>query len=241
MTCSVSKLPGLTRTPTAQWLNNAMGNKGIILPTPNEATLTFSPLKTSHAGTYRCQGNISTTVHSQPLSDSSDIDLIVQSKSDIHCYILLLSNDYCFFFSVPKPTINIFRYPSSSPLFANLSEVVFTCQVSINTNIDTPVNLSLSWTREVYDNKDDTTTEVITMNSTTSTVERSWTPDRLSSNDQRVTCNGTISSASSFVQGNSGMYEDTLSVAGRFAVFIHESMIIMISFRCVSDVQWQCT
>ncbi len=119
------------------------------------------------------------------------------------------------FFSVPKPTIKIVGYPSTSGLFANLSEVIFTCQVSINTNIDTPVNLSLSWTREVYDNKDDTITEVITMNSTTSTVERSWTLDRLSSNDQRVTCNGTISSASSFVQGNSGMYEDTLSVAGR--------------------------
>ncbi len=117
---------------------------------------------------------------------------------------------------MPKPTINIVRYPSTSALFANLSEVVFTCKVSINTNIDTPVNLSLTWTREVYDNKDDTTTEVITMNSsTTSTVERSWTLDRLSSNDQRVTCNVTISSASSFVQGNRGMNESTLSVAGR--------------------------
>ncbi len=119
------------------------------------------------------------------------------------------------FFSVPKPTIKIVGYPSTLGLFANLSEVVFTCQVSINTNIDTPVNLSLTWTREVYDNQDDTITEVITMNSTTSTVERSWTLDRLSSNDQRVICNGTIISASSFVQGNSGMYEDTLSVAGR--------------------------
>ncbi len=116
--------------------------------------------------------------------------------------------------AVPKPTIKIVRYPSTSALFANLSEVVFTCKVSINTNIVTPVNLSLTWTREVYDNKDDTTTEVIIMNSITSTVERSWTLDRLSSNDQRVICNGTISSASSFVQGNSDMYEDTLSVAG---------------------------
>ncbi len=116
---------------------------------------------------------------------------------------------------MPKPTIKIVRSPSTSALFANLSQVVFTCKVSINTNIDTPVNLSLTWTREVYDNKDDTTTEVIMMNSTTSTVERSWTFTDLSSNDQRVTCNVTISSASSFVQGNRGMYEDTLSVAGR--------------------------
>ncbi len=111
MTCSVSKLPGLTRTPTAQWLNDTMGNEGIISPTPNEAALTFSPLKTSHAGTYRCQGNVSTTVHSLPLSDSNDIDLIVQSKSDIHCYILLLSNDYCSFFQYRNQQLKLLGLP----------------------------------------------------------------------------------------------------------------------------------
>ena len=85
VTCSVSKLPGLTRTPTAQWLKVAMGTERIISSTPNEAALNFSPLKTSDAGRYRCQGNLNTTVYSQPLSSNiSDFDLITQSKPDIH-------------------------------------------------------------------------------------------------------------------------------------------------------------
>ena len=92
--------------------------------------------------------------------------------------------------------------------------VTFTCQVSIHEDIDTPVSLSLTWTREVYSDEDDTTTEVIMVNSTTKEIERRWTFNDLSSKDQRVTCNGTISSASSFIRGNSSMAEDTLSVAG---------------------------
>ena len=152
-------------------------------------------------------------------------------------------NDTCF--TVPTPSVTISRSPSSSALFANHSVVTFTCQVSIHTNIDTPVTLSLTWTREVYSNEDDTTTEVIVVNSTTKTIERSWTFNDFSSIDRRVTCNGTISSASSFIQGNTSTAEDTLSVAGVLpsSYNLHDIMIKLcfISFRCVSDVQWQCT
>ncbi len=92
--------------------------------------------------------------------------------------------------------------------------VTFTCKLSIHEDIDTPVTLSLTWTREVYSDEADTTTEVIMVNSTTKEIIRKWTYNDLSSMDQRVTCNGTISSASSFIQGNSITIEDTLSVAG---------------------------
>ena len=110
--------------------------------------------------------------------------------------------------------MTISRSPSTSALFANLSEVTFTCQVSIHTNIDTPVNLSLTWTREVYGDEDNTTTEVIMVNSTTKVIKRRSTYNDFSSKDQRVTCNGELSSANSFIQGNSSMAVDTLSVAG---------------------------
>ncbi len=111
--------------------------------------------------------------------------------------------------------MNISRSPPDSALFANFSVVTFTCQVSIHEDIDTPINLSLTWTREVYRDEDDTTTEVIMVNSTTKVIERRWTYNNLSSKDHRVTCNGTINSASSFIQGNSRMLENTLSVAGK--------------------------
>ncbi|XP_064386526.1 sushi, von Willebrand factor type A, EGF and pentraxin domain-containing protein 1-like isoform X2 [Halichondria panicea] len=197
VTCTVSKLPGLTRTPTAQWVNVTMETEQIGMPTLNKAVLIFSPLRSSDAGIYYCLGNLNTTIHSQPLSNSSNFTLIAQ---------------------IPTPTVNISRYPSSSALFANHSEVTFTCQVSIHEDIDTPVNLSLTWTREVYSDEDNTTTEVIIMNSTTSTVERSWTLDSLSSNDQRVTCNGELST-SRFIQGNRGIDEHMLSVVGVFLIF----------------------
>ena len=110
--------------------------------------------------------------------------------------------------------MTITRSPSTFYLFANLSVVTFTCQVSIHTNIDTPVSLSLTWTREIYSNEDDTTTEVIMVNNTTKNIERRWTFDDFSSKDKKVTCNGTINSASSFIQGNSITIEDMLSVVG---------------------------
>ena len=97
--------------------------------------------------------------------------------------------------TVPRPTVTISRSPSTSALFANLSVVTFTCQLSIHVNIDTPVTLSLTWTREVYSDEDDTTTEVIVVNSTTKEIQRRWTFNDFSSKDQRATCNGTISSA----------------------------------------------
>ncbi len=117
-------------------------------------------------------------------------------------------------FAVPSPEVTISRFPYSSALFANLSVVTFTCQVSIQEEIDTPVSLNLTWTREVYSDEDDTTTETIMVNSTTKEIMRRWTFNDFSSKDQRVTCNGTIISASSFIQGNSSMAEETLSVAG---------------------------
>ncbi len=80
VTCNVSKLPGLTRTPTAQWIQVTTGTGRLISPTPSQATLKFSLLRTSDAGTYRCQGNLNTTVYPDLLSDSSDFDLNVQSK-----------------------------------------------------------------------------------------------------------------------------------------------------------------
>ncbi len=177
----------------------------------NRSILNFSPLRTSDAGRYRCQGNVSTTVHSQPLSDSNDIDIIVQSKSNLYCFYCRIIN----IFTVPTPSVTITRSVSDSALFANFSVVTFTCQVSIHANIDTPVTLSLTWTREVYNDEDETTTEVFMVNSTTTQIMRSWTFNDLSSKDQRVICNGTISSARRFIQGNSSIYEDMLSVAGK--------------------------
>ncbi len=56
------------------------------------STLNFTPLKTSNAGQYRCQGNINTTVSDTPISDSSDFNLTVQSKIlTVHVCIIIMT------------------------------------------------------------------------------------------------------------------------------------------------------
>ncbi len=96
----MSKFPGLTRTPTAQWMK---GTKTIGMPTLNEAALTFSPLRTSDAGSYRCLGNLNTTVQPGLLLDSSDFDIIAQSESDIYNIIIVV----CCFYSASTNSDNL--------------------------------------------------------------------------------------------------------------------------------------
>ena len=80
-------MSGLTETPTAQWFDS----KGLItegngvLSTGGQSTLTFSPLKTSHAGSYRCEGSVTSPALEQPLVTNSTWELTVRSKSHIFC------------------------------------------------------------------------------------------------------------------------------------------------------------
>ena len=75
-------MSGLTETPTAQWFDNKglviEGNR--VLSTGRQSTLTFSPLKTSHAGNYRCEGSVSSSALEQPLLISKIWELRVESK-----------------------------------------------------------------------------------------------------------------------------------------------------------------
>ena len=82
--CRVLKnVSGLTETPTAQWFDS----KGLVIEgngvvsTGVQSTLTFSPLKTSHAGSYRCEGSVTSLALKQPLVTSSTWELTVRSKS----------------------------------------------------------------------------------------------------------------------------------------------------------------
>ena len=78
-------MSGLTETPTAQWFDNkglvTEGN-GVVSPR-EQSTLTFSPLKTSHAGSYRCEGSLSSPALEKPLVTYSTWELTVRSKSSI--------------------------------------------------------------------------------------------------------------------------------------------------------------
>ena len=76
-------MSGLTETPTAQWFDsNGLVIEGYsVLSTKGQSTLTFSPLKTSHAGSYRCEGSVTSPALEEPLVISDTWELTVTSKS----------------------------------------------------------------------------------------------------------------------------------------------------------------
>ena len=77
--CNVTKnISGLINTPEAQWFDNngQAGNQ-----TERESTLTFSPLKTSHAGSYRCEGSYNSFAIPPKIFVNATWNLTVKCKS----------------------------------------------------------------------------------------------------------------------------------------------------------------
>ena len=72
--CNFSTSPNLFRAPIVEWLNS----DGSIEST--SSTMSFSPLKTSHAGMYTCRVIISIPEVDIALMESATTTLHVQSK-----------------------------------------------------------------------------------------------------------------------------------------------------------------
>ena len=95
--CRVLKnVSGLTETPTTQWFDsNGLVIEGTgVLSTGGQSTLIFSPLKTSHAGSYRCEGSVISPALEQPLVTDSTWELNIQSRSLI--FLVLYINMHLF-------------------------------------------------------------------------------------------------------------------------------------------------
>ena len=85
--CRVEKnVSGLTGSSTAQWFDS----KGLapdgnaVSSSEIQSTLTFSPLKTSHVGSYRCEGSVSSPARTQPLVTYDTWEVTVRSESQCH-------------------------------------------------------------------------------------------------------------------------------------------------------------
>ena len=87
ITCTVSKRnDGLMNYPTATWTFEGaivISGNGITVSytSPNTSTLIFDPLRTSHAGSYYCVGNLASSALDSPLTVSTLVGNTVQSKS----------------------------------------------------------------------------------------------------------------------------------------------------------------
>ena len=196
--CRILKnVSGLTETPTAQWFNN----KGLVtegngvLSTGEQSVLTFSTLKTSHAGSYRCKGSVTSPALEQPLVTNSTWKLIVKSKS----HMLPMYTTHTSLRStvaVPDPSVTLMRNKVNSKLYAKDS-VTFTCQVQIRESVDTSVNVSLTWVREFHGQQPEyLITEYIFVDSfhkpTPFIVTSDITVDDLTSLDQTVSCRSVV-------------------------------------------------
>lgn len=89
--CVISEaVSGLSSRPVAQWLDdvgrNVVLGDGVSLDGPSSQpslttlTLVFNTFRTSHAGTYVCQGSLSSPALFSPLVKAEDYDIIVQSE-----------------------------------------------------------------------------------------------------------------------------------------------------------------
>ena len=79
----VKNVSGLTGSPTTQWFDSKglAPDRNAVSSTRGQSTLTFSPLKTSHAGSYRCEGSVSSPALTQPLVTDDTWNLTLRSKS----------------------------------------------------------------------------------------------------------------------------------------------------------------
>ena len=87
LTCNVRTVEGVVVRPSFKWSgvgvgdNNVTESETVILSdTWSKRNLTFSPLKTSHGGLYRCKATIFISSDSINLQNTNYKYLIVQSK-----------------------------------------------------------------------------------------------------------------------------------------------------------------
>lgn len=82
--CTVTNtVDGLINSPIATWIlpyNELDSSISISNIEPSTSVLTFNPLKTSHGGTYVCNGSLISSASNQPLTVSMPEQVIVQSK-----------------------------------------------------------------------------------------------------------------------------------------------------------------
>lgn len=93
LTCSVTLLQALINMPSIQWVGpdgTEIGNGTIVAVSDPSfldssslvVSVTYSPLRTSHGGQYRCVANVAIPEAGVFITNSSAVDVIVQSEFD---------------------------------------------------------------------------------------------------------------------------------------------------------------
>ena len=153
LTCTVSEaMPGLTNMPSALWMKDSLVVEGsaqsISLTeifrndTTALTTLSFSPLKTSHAGRYTCQGMLDSVAATNGIIATSAEPVTVNVICEYsHC---IVNCCLCVFYNT-VPTPNVTLSIPSGPLYEGTSQTL-NCSATLPSSVDTDVTVTIDWT-----------------------------------------------------------------------------------------------
>ena len=93
LTCTVSLEQVLRQSPVIEWIgpdgrvieNGTVVDVSLSSSSPTTMTLLFSPLHTSHGGTYWCRATVIDTDAKIEIMNNSSKNVTVQSKSLLYC------------------------------------------------------------------------------------------------------------------------------------------------------------
>ena len=158
LTCTVSEaIPGLTNMPSALWMKDSLVVEGsaqsISLTeifrndTTALTTLSFSPLKTSRAGRYTCQGMLDSVAATNGIIATSAEPVTVNVICEYsHC---IVNCCLCVFYNT-VPTPNVTLSIPSGPLYEGTSQTL-NCSATLPSSVDTDVTVTIEWTpRETF-------------------------------------------------------------------------------------------
>ena len=201
LNCTISEtFSGLTDTPTAMWLDNladggvpVTSGDGITIATSSTgdvavSVLTFDPLRTSHDGTYRCSGSITSPADDDLMDVTTDIDINVQSKRVFHhMYHRIMPLPLP---AVPPPVVSLSVPPG--PLVAGgVEDILLTCSAMVNSTV---VDVDVQNIRYVFTWQDSNGQDIVSgdrtiiTSSSSSPSSSSLTLSPLSTTDTNFTC-----------------------------------------------------
>ena len=156
LTCTVTLLQPLTNTPYIQWVwPNGMrieNGTGVAVsnPTPLNASsmmvsVTYSPLRTSHGGEYRCVADVTMPQASLSITSSSALNITVQSEPP-QLHLTTVTNPTPPSPPVPPPTLTITGSPVDEGFHTGLN-LTFTGRAEFNPAVDTPLDVRGVWSK----------------------------------------------------------------------------------------------
>ena len=159
LTCTVSEaIEGLTNMPSALWLKDTLvvqGSESISLTetsrndTTAVTTLSFFPLKTSHAGQYTCQGMLESVAATNGTIINSTQPVSVNVSCEYRVTVCRMC--FCVFYdAVPTPDVAL-SIPSG-PLYEGTSQTL-TCTITLLSPVDTDVIINILWQPDLYNER----------------------------------------------------------------------------------------